>query len=203
MNGVASTMSETIAFEETVNALISVLSNVYCGGQEDIKRVGDTFRVGDATVTESVLAAMVMEPDLIPDEYCRSSEVLSFRDYPSEDMYNLNDAQPVEASTVEPKLLELASDPCIEFCDSRGLSSVLAACLTKAKEIFSTIVKLSAELDYFRDDQAQNTEHVVIRVEVNSDQQTALREYDRWIRWMATNVAPSDSDFFTLTVRRV
>ena len=95
------------------------------------------------------------------------------------------------------------SEECKEFCDSQGLSFVLAKCLNKAKELFSNIVKLSAELDYFRDDQAENTAHVVIRVEVNSDQETALREYDQWICWMATNVAPSDIDFFTLTVRRV
>jgi len=85
----------------------------------------------------------------------------------------------------------------------RGLNSVLAKCLVKVKEIFSDIEKLSAELDYFRDNQEEDSTHIVIRVEVNSAQQTALREYDRWTSWMAKNVAPNDSEFFTLTVRRV
>ena len=100
-------------------------------------------------------------------------------------------------------IVESASKECIEFCDSQGLTSILAECLMKAKELFSSRIKLSADLDYFRDDQEENTPHVVIRVEVNSDQQTAIREYDQFVCWMATEIHPSDSQHFTITVKRV
>ncbi|MFQ6114641.1 MAG: hypothetical protein ACE5NG_11265 [bacterium] len=95
MNGITSIMIATIPFEETVNSLISVLSNIYYAGQDDTKRLGDTFRVADATVTESVQAAMATEPELIPYECTRSSGVLSFWDDPREDIYTLEDGQQV------------------------------------------------------------------------------------------------------------
>lgn len=95
MNGITSIMSATIPFEETLNSLISVLSNIYYAGQEDTKRLGETFRVADATFTDSVMAAMVTEPELIPYECCRSSGILSFWDDPEEDIYTLEDGQPV------------------------------------------------------------------------------------------------------------
>ena len=100
-------------------------------------------------------------------------------------------------------IVESASKECIEFCDSQGLTSILADCLSKAKELFSSRIKLSADLDYFRDDQVENTPHVVIRVEVNSDQQKAIEEYDQFVCWMATEIPPSDSQHFTITVKRV
>lgn len=207
MNGITSIMSATIPFEETLNSLISVMSNIYYAGQNDTKRLGETFRLEDATVTQSVLAAMVTEPELIPYECTRSSGVLNFWDDESEDIYTFEDGSKDGISKITELTSEewptTVSEECKEFCNSRGLSYVLEKCLIKAKEIFSNIIKLSAELDYFRDDLTEDTAHVVIRVEVNSDQQTALREYDQWICWMAINVTPNDSEFFTLTIRRV
>jgi hypothetical protein len=100
-------------------------------------------------------------------------------------------------------IVESASKECIEFCDSQGLASILADCLRKAKELFSSRIKLSADLDYFRDDQVENTPHIVIRVEVSSDQQKAIGEYDQFVCWMATEIPPSDSQHFTITVKRV
>jgi hypothetical protein len=106
-------------------------------------------------------------------------------------------------SELEIPVVESASKECIQFCDSLGLTSILADCLSKAKELFSNRVKLSADLDYFRDDQGENVPHVAIRIEVNSDQQTALQEYDHLVRWIASEVPPSDSQLFTVTVKRV
>lgn len=104
---------------------------------------------------------------------------------------------------LENSVFKTVSKECLEFCYSRGLSSILANCLKRVKDIFSNIVELSAELDYFRDDQAEDVPHVVIRVEVNSDQETALQEYDQLVCWMAEHVAPSETDYFTMTVKRV
>ena len=106
-------------------------------------------------------------------------------------------------SELEIPVVESVSSECLEFCDSQGLTSILADCLRKAKELFSSRIKLSADLDYFRDDQVENTPHVVIRVEVNSDQQTAIGEYDQFVCWMATEIPYSDSHHFTITVKRV
>ena len=111
--------------------------------------------------------------------------------------------QSSEVGSIEIVLPAPASEACERFCDSLGLRPTLANCLAKAKAFFSNIVGLSAELDYFRDDQAEDIAHVVIRVEVKSDQQTALPEYDRFVHWMASEISPSDSQLFTVTVRRV
>jgi hypothetical protein len=106
-------------------------------------------------------------------------------------------------SELEIPVVEYASKECVEFCDSQGLTSILADCLSKAKELFSNRIKLSAELDYFQDEQEEDIPHVVIRIEVNSDQQTALQQYDQLVKWMTSEVSPSDSQLFTVTVKRV
>jgi hypothetical protein len=97
----------------------------------------------------------------------------------------------------------VATDACVEFCDSRGLLGVLRKCLNQARIVFSTIAHLSAELDFFRDEEIEDSTHVVIRIEVNSDQRTALSEYDSWVNWVIQNISPDDSNFFTLTVHRM
>jgi hypothetical protein len=110
----------------------------------------------------------------------------------------------VEASWPVAKEFEgLATDVCVEFCNSRGLLGVLRRYLNQARVVFSNRAHLSAELDFFRDEEIEDSTHVVLRVEVNSDQEAALEEYDRWVRWVVANIPPSHSQFFTLTVRRV
>jgi hypothetical protein len=98
---------------------------------------------------------------------------------------------------------ELVSSECLEFCDSHQLNSLLEACFKKAHEVFSNITKLFAEYDYFRDEESEDSGHIVIRVEVSSDQQTALGDYDRWVDWVVDNLTPQQRRFFTLTVKRV
>ena len=113
------------------------------------------------------------------------------------------DTVDVEPWPVPPKFPEPVSDACVEFCDSHGLNDVLRICLEQARETFSNIRNLYAELDHFRDDELGDIGHVVIRLEVESDQENALKEYDAYVDWMVGNIAASDSSFFTLTVRRV
>ena len=113
------------------------------------------------------------------------------------------DTVDVEPWPVSPKFPELVSDACIEFCDSHGLNDVLRICLKQARETFSNIKNLCTELDYFRDDEPGDIGHIVIRLEVESDQKNALKEYEAYVDWMVENIAASDSNFFTLTVRRV
>lgn len=97
----------------------------------------------------------------------------------------------------------VATDACVEFCNSRGLLGVLRRYLNQARVAFSNIIQLSAELDYFRDEGIEDSTHIVIRIEVNSDQKTALSEYDSWVNWVIQNISPDDSNFFTLTVQRI
>lgn len=94
-------------------------------------------------------------------------------------------------------------DTCVEFCNSRGLLGALRECLNRARVIFSNIAHLSAELDYFRDEEIEDSTHVVIRVKVKSDQKVALDEYDAWVDWVIQNISPDDGNFFTLTVQRI
>jgi len=97
----------------------------------------------------------------------------------------------------------VATDACVEFCNSRGLLGVLRRYLNQAKVAFSNIIHLSAELDYFRDEGIEDSTHVVIRIEANSDQKTSLSEYDAWVDWVIQNISPDDCNFFTLTVQRI
>jgi len=92
---------------------------------------------------------------------------------------------------------------CKEFCESRRLSSILGEYLTKVKKVFSNIVSLSAEMDYFMDDDSADEGHIVLRVEVVSDQKTALAEYDKWVYWVISSIPVEQRGFFTLAVRRV
>ena len=108
-----------------------------------------------------------------------------------------------EAWPVAPEFPEPVSDACVEFCDYRGLNLVLIKCLKQARKIFSNIKNLYAELDYFKDDEAQDIGHVVIRLEVGSDQGTTLDEYDAWVDWMVNSINPNDSAFLALTVKRI
>jgi hypothetical protein len=97
----------------------------------------------------------------------------------------------------------LATDACVEFCNSHGLLEILRKCLNQARVVFSNIAHLSAELDFFRDEEIEDSTHVVIRIEVNSDQRTVLSEYNSWVNWVIQNISPDDSNFFTLTVQRM
>lgn len=97
----------------------------------------------------------------------------------------------------------VATDACVEFCNSHGLLGVLRRCLNQARVVFSNIAHLSAELDYFRDEGVEDSTHVVIRVKVKSNQKAALEEYDAWVNWVIQNISPDDCNFFTLTVQRI
>jgi hypothetical protein len=97
----------------------------------------------------------------------------------------------------------IATDACVEFCNSHGLPGVLRRCLNQAKVTFSNIIHLSAELDYFQDEGIEDSIHVVIRVKVKSNQKAALDEYDVWVNWVIQNISPDDSNFFTLAVQRI
>jgi len=118
-------------------------------------------------------------------------------------MSQREDTVDVEPWPVVPKFPEPVSDVCIEFCDSHGLNPVLRTCLEQARQTFSNIRNLYAELDYFRDNEPEDVGHIVIRVEVKSDQETVLNQYDSWVDWIVANLSVSDSSFFTLTIRRI
>ncbi len=100
-------------------------------------------------------------------------------------------------------IVDSISLECLEFCDSHNLNSILTECLKEARKVFSNILSLSAELDYFRDDENEKTEHVVIRVEVKSAQQIAFEEYDKMVCWIAKNISPSQGEYFTINIKRV
>ena len=103
----------------------------------------------------------------------------------------------------DPKFPEPITDACIEFCDSHNLNTDMTRCFTKAREIFSNIKNLYSELSYFRDDESEDSSHIVIRVEVDSDQRTVLNQYDTWVDWMVENISPRDRKYITITVKRI
>jgi len=113
------------------------------------------------------------------------------------------DTVDVEPWPLLPKFPVPVSDACKEFCDSHGLNSVLRTCLEQARHAFSNIRNLYAELDYFRDNEPEDVGHIVIRPEVKSDQKSALSQYDAWVDWMIANIPASETNFLTLTIKRV
>jgi len=103
----------------------------------------------------------------------------------------------------EYKFSEQVSDPCLEFADCHGLNETLEQCFHAVRMLFSKIRSLSAYLDQFRDEEPEDTGHIVIKVEVESIQRIALREYDSLVEWMIHNLTPKECARITLTVKRV
>lgn len=96
----------------------------------------------------------------------------------------------------------VATDDCITFCNSRGLIPCLRSCLEAIEGFFSNRKKLTAELDYFQEDNTEDEGHVVFRLVLDSSQETAFKEYSLWVEWFVTNVRPDDRTLFTLTFTR-
>jgi hypothetical protein len=126
--------------------------------------------------------------------FAEQSGHFDFLNDPAEDIYGLDDGERPQISV---------AGECKEFCESRGLVSVLQKYIDRVKEMFSNIVSLSADVDYFMDDESSDEGHIAIRVEVTSDQKTSLAEYDKWVDWVISNIAVEQRGFFTLVVRRV
>jgi hypothetical protein len=97
----------------------------------------------------------------------------------------------------------IADDACIEFCNTHGLISDLRKCINEAKYMFSNMQRLVTEYDCYPIDEYEEEGHIVIRVEVDSDQNTAFREYDKFIGWMLNEIADDNLGFFVLTVNRI
>lgn len=91
---------------------------------------------------------------------------------------------------------------CIKFCNTYSLISDLRKCLNEAKVAFSKRQSLMAEYDCFDEDEYEEDGHVVIRVKVNSDEKTALEEYNYFTDWMLDNISDDNLDFFFVTVSR-
>lgn len=108
-----------------------------------------------------------------------------------------------EKTEIVSEFEKIASAACIEFCNSHGLIPDLRNCLDRAKLAFSNRQSLSAEYDRFDQDEYEEDGHVVIRLEVSSDQETAFKEYDAWVDWTVDNIKPNNIGRFTLTIRRV
>jgi ferritin len=98
---------------------------------------------------------------------------------------------------------EPVSSSCREFADWHGLNETLEKCFHEARKVFSNVRALCAELDQFKDQEPEDIGHIVIRVEVASDREAVLREYDLWTDWIIRNLTPEENERFTLTLRRV
>jgi len=157
--------------------------------------------VNDLLTSSPVVNLIALDLNGIDTSYCDIGDInLRVKDF-FDESDSTTDTKSIRE--LENSVFETVSMKCLEFCDLRGLSLILADCLKIAKDIFSNIVELSAELDCFRDDEGESSEHVVLRLDVTSDQKAALQDYDRMVCWMAENLAASEIACFTLTVKRV
>ncbi len=103
-----------------------------------------------------------------------------------------------EEPSVTWKVEEIAK----EFSKAHGLIPDLIRCLNQAENTFSNIQSLVAEYDCFHADDYEEEGHIVIRIEVASDQETAFDQYDALNDWMLENISDDNLDFFVLTIRR-
>ena len=104
---------------------------------------------------------------------------------------------------IEIRVGEVINQDCVEFCNAKGLKSVLNEYIDRVKQNFSCINKIIVELDHFRDYENEDTGHVVIRVKVGSDQSIVIKEYDEMVSWIAENIPSDKSECFAITVKRV
>lgn len=89
-----------------------------------------------------------------------------------------------------------------EFCKTKGLIPDLVECLNQAEFIFTDIRSLVAEYDCFQSDDYEEDGHIAIRIEVDSNQDTAFREYDALNEWMLENLGDDGLEYFAVVVRR-
>jgi hypothetical protein len=90
-----------------------------------------------------------------------------------------------------------------EFCKSRRLIADLIKCGDQAQVIFSNIQSLVAEYDCFHSEDYEEEGHIVIRVTVSSDQDTAFKEYETYNKWMMENITDEGLEHFVVVVRRI
>ena len=117
------------------------------------------------------------------------------------DFAHIKEAQ-IESQRGDTSVFEPAPVQVREFCSAHGLNPPLKECFDAVKAFFSDIKTLHLELAYFQDEEVPDIGHVVIRVEVGSDQETALREEDAWDDWFIDNVSSRDRQFLILIVSR-
>jgi hypothetical protein len=110
---------------------------------------------------------------------------------------------PVDDTEIDPALSDTATVDCIKFCIEHGILDDLRKCLAKAKEQFSSVVAIKAELDQFPSDEYEEEGHVHIRIEVAVDQDTAFQDYDIYTGWMLDAIDDAQLRFLLPTVSRV
>lgn len=108
----------------------------------------------------------------------------------------------VEDIPIKDEFTETITNECKEFCESHRITSDLAKCLSQAKVIFSNIWNLAAEYECFPADEYEEEGHIVIKLEVDSDQDTVFSEYDAFVDWMSDHIDDQALDLFILSVNR-
>lgn len=81
------------------------------------------------------------------------------------------------------------SEACFDFCNRQALLGDVQDCLFNVQKIFADSIKyLFAELDYFVDDEPEDIGHVVIRLVVSCDEQSAEEREELWDMWFISNI---------------
>lgn len=96
-----------------------------------------------------------------------------------------------------------ATENCVEFCNSYGLVNDLRKCKKALGDIFSNIIKSTAEIDYYQEIGVNDKGHVVIRLEIKSDRKTYRKEYNTWVSWMVNNLSDVGISLITISIDRL
>ena len=95
------------------------------------------------------------------------------------------------------------SGNCFDFCNSQGLLGSLNKSLQQIKELFSNIQYLFAELEYYQDDEIEQSEHIAIHLKVSSNRVIQKAEYKRWIVWFVDNISNEHRLMIVLDIVRI
>lgn len=104
---------------------------------------------------------------------------------------------------ISTEFVRWTTDACVEFCNSHGLIDVLRRCNKHINIIFKNIDTVSADYDCFDEEDGQTEGHIAIRVSINSNLQTAMQDYNNWIKWKISNLSIEQRKYFTLTFHRI
>jgi hypothetical protein len=93
----------------------------------------------------------------------------------------------------------------VEFINKHNLMRTCFLMLSNITKIYSDLISIKIELDYWQDDDEADDDdegHLVFRVMLESDQKTALEDYDDYVTWIVENIPPQNAIFCATIIDR-
>lgn len=89
----------------------------------------------------------------------------------------------------------------VDFIAQHNLGNTCFLILLNMMKIYSKLVSIEIELDYWQDG-GDDEGHLVFNIVLESDQETALKDYNDYVTWEVTNIVPDDCVLCAMTIER-